>query len=73
MEYKEGTKFKWKPINRATKRPNIEHSHYGKTVTVIGLETLDRIRISVDDFPQCNYRREKNQFIAEKDELEVAE
>ncbi|MFR2244228.1 MAG: hypothetical protein ACLS67_24195 [Anaerobutyricum soehngenii] len=44
--------------------------YFGKIVTVIGLETLDRVKISVDNFPQCNGRIFKNQFVADKDELE---
>ena len=54
MEYIKGMRFIWKPINRATKEYETEHPHYGKSVTVIETETLDRVRISVDDFPNCN-------------------
>lgn len=70
MEYIKGSKFIWHPINRATKKVESEHPHCGKIVTVIGNETLNRIRISVDDFPECNDRIHVNQFVAEKDELE---
>ena len=69
-EYKNGDKFIWNPINRATKKIENLHPHCGKIVRVIGNETLDRVRISVDDFPECNYREHKNQFVADKDELE---
>ena len=31
------------------------------------------VRVSVDDFPQCNYRRQKNQFVADKDELTICQ
>lgn len=69
MKYEKGMKFVWKPINRATKQIDTDHFHCGKVVTVIGEETLDRVKISVDDFPNCNYRELKNQFVADKDEL----
>lgn len=62
-------KYIWKPINRATKQFETEHPHFGKVVTVIGNETLGRLRISVDDFPNCNDRKHVNQFVAEPDEL----
>ena len=55
---------------RATGQQEINHVYFGKIVTVIGLETLDRVKISVDNFPQCNGRIFKNQFVADKDELE---
>lgn len=70
MEYKKGMKFIWNPINRATKTIEKSHPHCGKIVTVIRSETFDRIRISVDDFPNCNNRKHVNQFVADKDELE---
>lgn len=73
MEYKKGMKFIWKPINRATKEVETNHPHYGKVITVIGVETLNRVRISVDDFPQCNWKEHKNQFVADKDELEICQ
>lgn len=69
MEYIKGMKFIWKPINRATKKFETEYPHYGKVVTLIGLEPLDRVRVSIDDFPNYNWKKSKNQFIAEKDEL----
>lgn len=68
--YETGKKFIWKPINRVTEQQEINHVHFGKIVTVIGLETLNRVKISVDDFPQCNGRIFKNQFVADQDELE---
>ena len=68
--FRNGKKFIWKPINRATGQQEINHVYFGKIVTVIGLETLDRVKISVDNFPQCNGRIFKNQFVADKDELE---
>lgn len=49
--YETGKKFIWKPINRATEQQEINHVYFGKIVTVIGLETLNRVKISVDDFP----------------------
>ena len=67
--YKIGDKYIWNPINRATDEIDFDNYHCGKTVTVIGDETLDRVRISVDDFLECNNRRGKNQFVASKDEL----
>ena len=67
--YEKGMKFLWHPINRATNRVEEDHPHYNKIVTIISTETLNRIKISVDDFPQCNYRESKNQFFADKDEL----
>ncbi len=73
MEYREEMKFVWKPINRATKQIETEHPHYGKIVIVIGAETLDRVRISVDDFPNCNDKEHVNQFVADKDELELCQ
>lgn len=69
LEYKEGMKFIWHPMNRATKQVEVEHPHCGKIVTVIGLETMDRVKVSVDDFPNCNDRKNANQFVADKDEL----
>lgn len=68
MEYK-GKKFVWKPINRATRQKEVDDPHYGKIVTVIREETCDRLRISVDDFPECNGKIRRNQFLADKDEL----
>ena len=68
--FRNGKKFIWKPINRATGQQEINHVYFGKIVTVIGLETLDRVKISVDNFPQWNGRIFKNQFVADKDELE---
>lgn len=73
MEYLKGMKFIWNPINRVTKQIEKEHPHCGKVVTVIKEETLDRLRISVDDFPKCNWREQKNQFVADKDELETCQ
>lgn len=73
MEYIKGMKFIWKPINRATKKFDKVHPHYGKIVTVLKMDTLDRVRISVDDFPRCNWREQKNQFVADKDELEICQ
>lgn len=69
MQYVKGNKFIWKPINRATNTIEESHPHYNKTVTMISEETLNRVKISVDDFPQCNGREIKNQFCADKDEL----
>lgn len=56
--------------NLLIEQQEINHVYFGKIVTVIGLETLDRVKISVDNFPQCNGRIFKNQFVADKDELE---
>lgn len=67
--YNKKKKFIWNPINRVTKQVEIEHPHYGKIVTMISEDTLDRIWISIDDFPECNYREHKNRFLAGKDEL----
>lgn len=70
--YKKGAKFIWNPINRATKQVEIGNVHCGKVVTVIEIDSvrLGTIRISVDDdFPQCNWRESKNQFIAIADKL----
>lgn len=64
-----GMKFIWKPFNHDTKQDETEHPHYGKIVTVIGEETIDRLRVSVDDFPEMNGREKKNQFVVCKDEL----
>lgn len=69
MEYSKGNKFIWNPINRATNKVQESHPHYNKIVTMISEETLNRIKISVDDFPQCNHRELKNQFCADKEEL----
>lgn len=69
MQYLKGDKFVWKPINRATNTIEENHPHYNKIVTIIDTETLNRFKISVDDFPQCNFRESKNQFCADKDEL----
>lgn len=73
MIIENGNKFIWEPINRATRKTEVKHPHFGKIVTVIGSETLGRVRISVDDFPNCNDRLNVNQFVAEKDELHPAE
>ena len=72
MIIENGKKFIWKPINRATRKAEEKHPHFGKIVTVIAPQTLGRVRISVDDFPNCNNRLNVNQFIAEKDELHPA-
>lgn len=69
MTYEMGKKFMWNPINRATKQVELENPHYGKIVTVISEDTLNRIWISVDDFAECNYSEHKNHFLANKDEL----
>lgn len=69
--YIKGKKFVWNPMNRATKQVETEHVHCGKTVSVISEDTLDRIWISVDDFPNCNDREHKNRFLADKDELSL--
>ena len=64
-----GDKYIWKPYNHATKNENTEHVWYGHIVTVIGFETLDRVWISVENFPNCNHRERKNRFCADKYEL----
>lgn len=69
MNYTKGEKFIWKPINRATKQRETEHPHYGKRVTVIDVDYLDTVWVSVDDFPKVNDKN-ANRFLAQKDELE---
>ena len=64
-----GDKYIWKPYNHATKSDDIDHVWYEHIVTVIGFETLDRAQISVDDFPNCNHRENKNRFCADIAEL----
>ena len=64
-----GDKFIWKPYNHAKKRYDAEHIWYGHIVTVIGFGTVDRVKISVDDFPDCNHRELKNRFCADVSDL----
>lgn len=64
-----GDKYIWKPYNHATKSDDKDSVWYGHIVTVIEFDTHDRAWISVDDFPNCNYRERKNRFCADKAEL----
>ena len=64
-----GDKYIWKLYNHATKSDDTDHRWYGHVVTVIGFEPSGRVRISVDDFPDCNQRELKNRFMADKYEL----
>lgn len=61
----------YKPINHITGEHDKDNVNYGKTVTIIsGMDVLGNYRISVDDFPQCNGRKQKNWFYANEEELE---
>jgi hypothetical protein len=51
---------------------NLKNPHYKKMATV--LEPPDRfgsVKVSVDDFPNCNHRDLKNQFRYDLDELDT--
>lgn len=64
-----GEEYIYRPIDYVTKTDNVSHVHYGKRVTVIDFDVLDRIWVSINDFPRCNHREYHNRFLAEKCEL----
>ena len=51
-----------RPIDYSKKKPDRKHIYYGKKGTVIGVDTLDRYIVAMDDFPDCNGRNEFNKF-----------
>ena len=63
-----GKKFVWEPFNHARKGPESAHPHFGKIVTITGIDALNRFLISVDDFPKVNDIN-ANKFLADENEL----
>ena len=51
-----------RPIDYSKKKPDRKHIYYGKKGTVIGVDTLDRYIVAMDDFPDCNCRVQMNRF-----------
>ena len=50
---------------------NLKNPHYNKVVTILELpDRLGLIKVSIDDFPNCNHRDYHNQFYYNIDELE---
>ena len=68
-----GDRIIWKPIDYRDMSQNTSHPWYGAKGTVIELDTLNRVVIALDDFPNCNYREHKNRFLADYRELESEE
>jgi hypothetical protein len=50
---------------------NLPNPHYNKIATVEEIDTLDLVRVSIDDFPNCNHRTYHNRFWYSKNELEL--
>lgn len=64
-----GDRVIWKPIDHRDHSQDINHIWYGATGTVIEISRFHAC-IALDDFPNCNGRKQKNRFWANFDELE---
>lgn len=60
----------FRPIDYRTHEQDINHIHYGKSVTILGKDKIYYC-FAVDDFPNCNGREQKNRFYAKHEEIEV--
>ena len=58
-----------RPIDYSKKKPDRKHIYYGEKGTVIGVDTLDRYIVAMDDFPDCNCRVQKNRFWYDAEEV----
>ena len=68
-----GDRVIYKPINYTDKSQDTENRYYGTKGTVIGLDTLRRMIISLDEFPECNNRKWRNSHWVNGEELEKIE
>lgn len=50
---------------------NNKNPHFNKIATVEEIDRLNQVRVSIDDFPNCNHRTYHNRFWYMKDELEL--
>lgn len=57
-----GEKVIVRPMDYSKKEFDRNHPHYGKKATIIGVDTLNRYIVAMDDFPDCNYKAQKNKF-----------
>lgn len=62
----------FKPIDYRTYEQDINHIHYGKSVTILEKDRFG-YRFSIDDFPNCNNREKKNRFYARHEEIEITD
>lgn len=50
----------------------LKNPHYGKIGTILeNPDRLDLVKISIDNFPNCNHREYHNQFYYDIEELKV--
>jgi hypothetical protein len=51
---------------------NLPNPHYNKVATVIeNPDRLNLVKVSIDDFPNCNHREYHNRFYYQLEELEL--
>lgn len=72
-KFKVGDRVIWRPIDRRDMSQDKTFVWYGAKGTVTMLMALDRAYIALDDFPNCNNRKQANRFCASFDELELIE
>lgn len=70
-QFQIGDRIIWKPIDRRDGSQDKSHVWYSAKGTVIMIMNLDRAYIALDDFPDCNDRKNANRFCTAFDELEL--
>lgn len=67
-----GDRVIYKPIDYRDMSKDAEQIWYGAKARVASLDSvLGKVWIEFDDFPNCNYRENKNRFYADFAELEL--
>lgn len=74
--FKVGDKVKIYPMKPFSADIDIFHQHYGKTATIIEVDSIPAIKkcnyyVSLDDFPKTNHPKKKNRFYYLENELEL--
>ena len=72
-QFQVGDRIIWKSIDRRDGSQDKSFTWYGAKGTVIMLMNFDRAYIALDNFPDCNDRKNANRFCADFDELELIE
>ena len=71
MEIEVGKEYLYYPVNHATHEIDCTHRYCGTVCKVLEFDTLQRCWVSFNDFPECNYRENKNRFLVDFEEVKA--
>ena len=60
-------------IKRKICANGLRNPHFNKVATVLSIDRIDQVCVSIDSFPNCNHREFYNRFWYNSDELEPIE